>query len=53
MKLQIRVMHNETMEPCYIDRKALIMALYSNYDSIELEFNLLINKKMERIFCID
>lgn len=38
------------MEPRYIDRKILIMALYSNYHSIELEYNLLINKKMEGIW---
>lgn len=40
----------ETTEPRYIDRKTLIMTLYSNYHSIELEFNLLINKKMEGIW---
>lgn len=40
----------ETTEPRYIDRKTLIMTLYSNYHSIELEFNLLINEKMEGIW---
>lgn len=40
----------ETMGPRYIDRKTLIMALYSNYHSVELVFNLLINKKMEGIW---
>lgn len=40
----------ETMEPRYINRKTLVMALYSNYHSIELESNLLINKKMEGIW---